>query len=61
MDMSGIKELYLNALLTDAAYVDLPVGTITANGALTERMTQTQSTYIAERFTVAASINLRNF
>ncbi|MFN3914832.1 MAG: calcium-binding protein [Aquabacterium sp.] len=57
--MSGIKELYLNALMADAAYVDLPAGIITAAAGsdLTRRMTQAQSTYIADNFAIVASIN----
>lgn len=57
--MSGIGELYINALLADASYVDLARGDISdAEGsALTTRMTKTLSTYIAENFTVVDSIN----
>ena len=57
--MTTIQQAYIDALLADAAYVDvnpgMTVGKLT--DALSERMTPTLAAYIAANFEVASSIN----
>jgi len=57
--MKAIEQAYIDALLADAAYVDvnpeMNAGELTA--ALRERMTPTLAAYIASNFEVSSSIN----
>ncbi|MDZ4255315.1 MAG: hypothetical protein U1A72_22320, partial [Sulfuritalea sp.] len=57
--MTTIKQAYIDALLADAAYVDvnpeMDIDELTA--ALRERMTPTLAAYIATNFEVSSSIN----
>jgi Ca2+-binding RTX toxin-like protein len=58
--MTAIANAYINALLADAAYVDLinaPLNNPTNFDALSKRMTPTLAAYIAANFEVASSIN----
>lgn len=57
--MSHIQSAYINALLSDAAYIDLPVGAISRDqwedpkkGALSKRMTPQLAKFIADNFEV---------
>ena len=57
--MSYIQSAYINALLADAAYIDLPVGAISRDqwedpkkGALSKRMTLPLAKFIADNFEV---------
>jgi hypothetical protein len=57
--MSYIQSAYINALLADAAYIDLPIGTIVQDqledkeGTLSRRMTPQLAKFIADNFEVA--------
>lgn len=56
--MSDISSAYINALLSDAAYVDV---TISMNSgdlqrALTDRMTPALAAYISENFEIASAV-----
>lgn len=57
--MTTIANAYINALLADAAYVDLTQGMSEADMKrdLSELMTPTLAAYIATNFEVASSIN----
>ena len=56
--MSYIQSAYINALLADASYIDLPIGAISrdqwgdAKGALPTRMTPQLARFIADNFEV---------
>ena len=60
--MSYIQSAYINALLADAAYIDLPVGAISRDqwedpkkGALSKRMTLPLAKFIADNFEVISN------
>lgn len=57
--MKTINYAYINALLADAAYIDLRKGLVFKDvvDALSERMTEDQAKFIAENFDVIASEN----
>lgn len=57
--MTTITNAYINALLSDASYVDLSVGATPAdiNEASKKRLTPTQAAYLAANFEVASVIN----
>jgi len=57
--MTTIKQAYIDALLADAAYVDVNRGMTVGElkGALSKRMTPTLAAYIAANFEVASNIN----
>lgn len=55
--MSYIQSVYINALLADASYIDLPIGKVDADSErykeLSTRMTPLLSKFIADNFEVA--------
>ena len=59
--MSYIQSAYINALLADAAYIDLPIGTIVQDqledkeGTLSRRMTPQLAKFIADNFEVISN------
>ena len=59
--MSYIQSAYINALLADAAYIDLPIGTIVQDqledkaGTLSRRMTLPLAKFIADNFEVISN------
>ena len=60
--MSYIQSAYINALLADAAYIDLPVGAISRDqwedpkkGALSKRMTPPLAKFIADNLEVISN------
>ena len=59
--MSYIQSAYINALLADAAYIDLPVGAISRDqlkdkaGTLSRRMTPQLAKFIADNFEVISN------
>jgi len=58
--MTMIANAYINALLADAAYVDLSGGTLTSGTnykELGDRLTPTQADFLAANFEVASAIN----
>jgi hypothetical protein len=59
--MTSIANAYINALLADAAYVDLlknePLNSSSNQDSLSKRLTPTQATYLAANFEVVSSIN----
>ena len=57
--MTTIQQAYIDALLADAAYVDVNPGMDVEKltDALSKRMTPTLAAYIAANFEVASSIN----
>ncbi len=54
--MSHIQSVYINALLADASYIDLPIGKVDADSErykeLSTRMTPLLSKFIADNFEV---------
>ena len=56
--MSYIQSAYINALLADASYIDLPIGTIVQDqledkeGTLSRRMTPQLVKFIVDNFEV---------
>ncbi len=56
--MNTIQTAYVNALLADAAYVDVSVGINSAD--MRTRLTPTQAAYLAANFTVKASVETPN-
>ena len=58
--MSQIQTAYINALLADASYVKgIGVGKVDSTD-FKDRLTETQTTYLAENFTVLTSIETPN-
>ncbi len=60
--MANISNSYINAILADAAYVDLPLGVISEDAlvegeGLSKRLGLPLATYIAENFEVISAIN----
>ena len=57
--MSHIQSVYINALLADASYIDLPIGKVDANSErykeLSTRMTPLLSKFIADNFEVISN------
>ena len=55
--MSYIQSVYINALLADASYIDLPIGKVDADSErykeLSTRMTPQLARFIADNFEVA--------
>ena len=55
--MSYIQSVYINALLADASYIDLPIGKVDADSErykeLSTRMTPLLSKFIVDNFEVA--------
>ena len=55
--MSYIQSAYINALLADASYIDLPIGKVDADSErykeLSTRMTPSLSKFIVDNFEVA--------
>lgn len=55
--MSHIQSVYINALLADASYIDLPIGKVDADSErykeLSTRMTPLLSKFIVDNFEVA--------
>ena len=56
--MSELTNMYINALLADASYIDYNNNQINTNenGDLSKRLTPTLTAYIAEKFEVLASL-----
>lgn len=58
--MSQIQSAYVNALLADASYVkEIKIGALFPTD-FKDRLTETQTTYLAENFTVLTSIETPN-
>ena len=57
--MSYIQSVYINALLADASYIDLPIGKVDADSEkykeLSTRMTPLLSKFIADNFEVISN------
>ena len=55
--MSKVSPIYINALLADAAYIDLPMGELESDpnsfNKLSKRMTPQLARFIADNFEVA--------
>ena len=56
--MKSIESAYINALLADAAYIQVAGGINTAD--MKERMTATQAAFIDDNFTVVTSLETPN-
>ncbi len=56
--MKSIESAYINALLADAAYIQVAGGINTAD--MKERMTATQAAFIVDNFTVVTSLETPN-